>query len=491
MNKSILRIGWAWRDITPSGKVNLSGQFDMRLATETRDPVTVTAMVISSGDAPDDSVIFISCDLVEIPAFVVDECRKKISEQAKDFPINNLVLFATHTHTAPDLKPGLYDYDALSREESKGLIRPEAYRIFLVDKIVEAALESWKYRQESRVAWGIGFAVVGHNRRTVYLKDFSERPDFEDSPGGAITINARMYGNTNDPWFSHIEGYEDHSVQFLFTFDKNDKLTGSIINLACPAQETETISQISADFWHDVRALLREKYGRDLFVLPQCAPAGDQSPHLLLHKKAEERRLKLKGFDPRREIAWRIATAFEETLSWAKKDIQTDLQLKHLRREVNLSQREVSEEEYEKNKNWVKHLESEPPEKVNFRSITRCRDVVNKYENQQKGLDRVQPAEIHVIRLGDIAFATNPFELFLDYGIRIQARSPAVQTFTVAFAGRGVAAGGTYLPTQRAAMGGGFSACVYCNPVGFKGGQELVEETLKAINELWNNDQTQ
>jgi len=40
-------------------------------------------------------------------------------------------------------------------------------------------------------------------------------------------------------------------------------------------------------------------------------------------------------------------------------------------------------------------------------------------------------------------------------------------------------------------MGGGFSACVYCNPVGFKGGQELVEETLKAINELWNNDQTQ
>jgi hypothetical protein len=488
MNKSNLRIGWASRDVTPSKKVNLAGQFHMRIASEVRDPVTVTALTISSPDALEDSVIFVSCDLVGVPAFVVDECRKKISEQAKDFPVNNLVLNATHTHTAPDIKPGAYDYEALSQDELNGLIRPETYRSFLVDKIVETALESWRNRKEGSIAWGIGFAVVGHNRRTVYLKDFSERPDFQESPGWEIKTNASMYGITNDPWFSHMEGYEDHSVQFLFTFDTNEKLTGSVINLVCPSQETEGISQISADFWHDVRVSLREKYGQNFFILPQCATAGDQSPHLMLNKKAEERRLKLKGLEPRKEIAWRIVSAFDETLSWAKKDIQASPQIKHICRDVNLSQREVSEEEHQKNKKWIKQLESKQSGKVNFLSINRCREVVRKYESQQKGLDRVQPVEIHVIRLGEIAFATNPFELFLDYGTRIQARSPAVQTFTVQLAGRGVEGGGTYLSAERSAKGGGYSACVYCNPVGFKGGQELVEETLKAINELWNND---
>jgi hypothetical protein len=39
--------------------------------------------------------------------------------------------------------------------------------------------------------------------------------------------------------------------------------------------------------------------------------------------------------------------------------------------------------------------------------------------------DPVQPIEFHVLRLGEVALATFPFELHLDYGIRIQARSLA------------------------------------------------------------------
>ena len=43
-------------------------------------------------------------------------------------------------------------------------------------------------------------------------------------------------------------------------------------------------------------------------------------------------------------------------------------------------------------------------------------------------------AEIHVLRIGDVAICTNQFELFTDYGIRIQARSNALQTFVVQLA---------------------------------------------------------
>ena len=79
----------------------------------------------------------------------------------------------------------------------------------------------------------------------------------------------------------------------------------------------------------------------------------------------------------------------------------------------------------------------------------RCRRVVERYEEQQRqpGL----PMELHVIRLGDIAFATNTFELFLDYGLRIITRSPAVQTFLVQLSAGGRAC---YLATQKAEGGG-------------------------------------
>jgi hypothetical protein len=489
-NLSRVRIGWASRDVTPSEKVNLSGQFNMRITKEVKDPLFVTALAVSSGDDPAASFIFVSCDTVTIPPYIVDECRKRISDRVKDFPVQNLVLNATHTHTAPDARPGIYAFDALTKEELQGLIRPEAYREYLIKKIADAAIESWNNRQDGYVTWGIGFAVVGHNRRAVYLKDFSQRPDFKETPGQKIETNAQMYGKTNDPWFSHIEGYEDHSVQFLFTFDKNKKLTGSVINLACPSQATEGISQISADFWHEVRVALWQKYGQDLFILPQCAPAGDQSPHLLLNKSAEERRLRLKGLDARQEIAWRIACAFEDTLSWAKKDLQANLAIRHVSRTVDLSKRVVTKDEYLKNKAWIKQLQAQTDQPYSRRFIARCQTVISSYEDQQKNLAQNQPVEIHVVRLGDIVFATNPFELFLDYGIRIQAQSPAVQTFNVQLADKGYVLGGSYLPSKRAETGGGYSACVYCNKVGSAGGEKLVEETLKTINELWNSNST-
>jgi hypothetical protein len=66
-----------------------------------------------------------------------------------------------------------------------------------------------------------------------------------------------MYGRTDDPEFSHVEGYEDHSVNLLCTWDREGALTGLAVNIACPSQASETSFKISADFWHDTRTELR------------------------------------------------------------------------------------------------------------------------------------------------------------------------------------------------------------------------------------------
>ena len=93
--------------------------------------------------------------------------------------------------------------------------------------------------------------------------------------------------------------------------------------------------------------------------------------------------------------------------------------------------------------------------------------------------------ELHVIRLGDIAFASNQFELFIDYMHRIQGRSPFTQTFLIQLAAQPGIRNGSYLATARAAHNVGYSATMYCNIVSPEGGQQLVEETVKELKKLY------
>jgi hypothetical protein len=88
-----------------------------------------------------------------------------------------------------------------------------------------------------------------------------------------------------------------------------------------------------------------------------------------------------------------------------------------------------------------------------------------------------------VVKFGDIAFASNRFELFMDYQHRIQARSPFEQTFIVQLV-TDVNGVGSYLATEKGVRNKGYSATPYCNQVSPKGGQELVEETLNMLNKL-------
>jgi len=96
----------------------------------------------------------------------------------------------------------------------------------------------------------------------------------------------------------------------------------------------------------------------------------------------------------------------------------------------------------------------------------------------------IVPTESHIIRLGSIAIATNPFELFLDYGNQIKARSNSEQTFIVQLAN------GTdgYLPTEKAEKNGHYSAFIASGLVGHAGGEQLVRETLSNINEMFPLD---
>jgi hypothetical protein len=88
---------------------------------------------------------------------------------------------------------------------------------------------------------------------------------------------------------------------------------------------------------------------------------------------------------------------------------------------------------------------------------------------------------MHLIRIGNIAFATNPFELFHEFGLRIKARVKAEQVFVVQLA-NGI---GGYLPTEAAVAGGSYSSKPASTTCGPESGDLLVEVTLEKLNKMW------
>ena len=474
-----LLVGWAQRDITPSLPTVLYGQFHARVATEVRDPLVVTALALSEGEAKD-CAVFVSCDRCTIPALVRERCREAVRERVPDLAPEKVVLNATHTHTSPWILEGSYP------PQVEGEMTATEYADLFVERVAEAVEEAWRERKPGSVGWGFGHAVVGHNRRVSYFGRYGDREGQQQPLARAADGVSKMYGNTNDPDFSHIEGYEDHGVHLLFTWDETGELTGVVVNLACPSQEVESADYVSADFWHDVRAELR-RHGERLYVVTQSSAAGDQSPHPLLHKAEEERILRLRGLSRRQEIGRRIANAVDDVLPLAHKEPYERVTLRHLVEKVPVARWMVTDEELATAREDLARADAEVPADARAASvrhvwINRCRRLMSRYQAQQ-----AQPflmEEVHAIRLGEVAFATNRFELYLDYGLRIEARSPAQQTFVVQLAAGGEYTG-SYLPTARSVAGGSYGAGAYCNEVGPEGGQQLVEHTLRMLNELW------
>jgi hypothetical protein len=470
-SKAKLLIGAATADITPELPAALTGFQTVRITRTIQSPLTANVLALESrqGERTMDQAILVSCDLCVIRPGIQEEFRKHVAARLPGFDVGKLFLTATHTHSAPVLKQDQYD-----EEQYGDATQPKDYLPFLYDRMAEAVVKAWDGRAPGAVAWGLGHAVVGHNRRVVYADG-----------------HAQMLGNTNGPEFRHIEGYEDHAVDILGFYDDQQQLKAAAISLACPAQMSQGETVVSADFWHYARERLRQRYGKDLCVLGFCAPAGDQCPHLSYRKKGEARMDRLRGLSRTQELGRRIAEAFFDVAEVMAKDIRTDVPLTHLVRHVDLPERIITEAEYAIAKGVCADVDAKSERQGWDTWVRRLYGgVCQRYVAQQQG-DRSYPMEMHVLRLGDVAIATNPFELYVDYGVQIQARSPADQTFLIQLASPLDDA--YYVPTPRAVAAGRFSekvmdnysATVMTNIVGPEGAQVLVDRTVETIATLW------
>ena len=457
-----IQLGWASREITPDRPVALSGQFHKRISTHVEAPLWSTALAIETreGERSIDQAILISCDLVGIDDTLMPRLRRSLEGKLAGFDTRKLILNATHTHTGPVTGEKWYEVT------EPGVMKPGEYVDFLLKRLAEAATEAWEKRRPGSINWGLGYAAAGFNRRMVYADG-----------------HAAMYGRNDTADFSHVEGYEDSTVQTLFFRDADRNLTGVAVNVPCPSQVVEGENYISSDFWHDLRAILRQRLSRDLYVLAWTGASGDLSPHPQIQKAAAARMRKLSGdVTETRAIAVRIADAVGYAYGAVRNETFARLPFAHTVEVLQLPTPQISSEQYLAAKSVCDAIRSKPREnwgREDFARLAWHQEVVDRYERPAEHTG--YSTEMHALRLGDVAIATNPFELFLDYGIQIRTRSRALQTFVIQLS----CGEGGYLPTERAVAGGGYSAVAESILVGPAGGKILVDRTLQALNAFW------
>ena len=500
-----LNIGWSEINITPDKKISLAGQFAERISEYVEKPLTATAMAVECGG---DQMVICSTDLVGVSYNLKDAIQDALRDNKEGLDPDKTIICAIHTHTGPVyprgqlqnltqsdsnvqllkqyLEPGR-EYVPAVNTNAPDVAKPQEVFDLLVERISKVILEAWKARKPGKFVNAFDRAVVGMCRRV----------DYSDG-------TAQMWGNANTAVFTEMEGGNDSGVELMYIFDENDKLTGVIPNLACPAQCVQHRLFVSPDFWGETKKLIRERFGEDLYMLPLCSPAGDQcpvdlvrwvnpdtdvhDPNLIRHnppvRKADPSMFDLEGM---RKAGKRVANAIIDTFECDVniKDAQEDVKFEHHVHNMQLPIRRATLTEYNEAIKAIKDYLREHPGNVDFNDAANLQvklGIVKRFKLQEKM--NCLDTDVHVIRMGSVCFASNPFELFLDYANQIKARQYCEQSFLIQLAN------GTegYLPTEKAEKHGHYSAFIASGQVGHEGGDLLVRETLKDMNALFEDD---
>ncbi|MBR5739448.1 MAG: hypothetical protein IKY02_05610 [Lachnospiraceae bacterium] len=498
-----LRIGTAEVSITPEGKsISLIGQFYERISEFVETPITMTCIAVADGK---EQMTIISCDLTGVSDVLVDAVRAKCTD-IPGFEPQKLIMNATHTHTSHTYSGGAKNtkhfsaglnilarymdkskYQSLTGDRKPDMGSEEAFE-FLTECGAKAVHEAWENLHPASIIFGFGRAAIGMCRRAVY----------DDG-------TAKMWGDTNMSNFKELEGGNDSGIELAYVFGEDKKLECVVANVACPSQILEHRSIISSDYWGKLRILLRARFGEDLKVVGLCSAAGDMCPRDLIrwvdpetpvndpnikHLTHVERNADPSMFDVKgswkagKRLYNEIVDTYEEIIAENRKPAEIDV-FKHQVLTVDLPLRKVTITEYEqaleKIENFVeKHDTFTFEENASMHVYA---GTAARYETQQT--HDIFPIEVHVIRLGSVAIATNPFELFLDYGNQIRARSLAKQTFLIQLCNGSYG----YLPTEKAERGSHYSAYVSSGYVGHVGGDQLVRKTTDAIDKLFGREE--
>ncbi len=404
-------------DVTPRKlPVIVNGGFTSRSFDKVLSPLSARALAFSDGKT---QVVLVAVDSCMMPRDLLDEAKALASEKT-GVPTANILISATHTHTAGSCMGAL------------GTPADPVYPHFLKGKLVEAIAGALGKLQPARV----GFARVNAAKYTA-LRRWVRRPDrIELDPFGNPTVRANMHAGRDwdnvtgesgpeDPWLSLVsvqnaDGkplcvYANFSMHY---FGGGPGIHADYYGLFCDGLKQKLAPE------GDFVGIMSHGCSGDIWRRDYTDP-DSWDPSLTMEAYADA-------------MVWIAAKALE--------DIQYDgsADLAMAERRLDLAYRVPDAQRLEWAKKIVVGLEGRLP---------KTKEEV--YAVDQVILHERQRTEVvtQALRIGDIAIATTPNETYAITGLKIKAASPLEKTIVLDLAN----GGDGYIPPPEQHLLGGYN----------------------------------
>lgn len=418
---------------------HIQGATVSQKANSIRDDLEANALFLSNNS---ESILLVSCDLVGLLPDFIASARETMGEAIGIDP-RNIIIACTHTHSGPSLIPTNY----LKPIDSEYMER-------LQEWLVTLAKEAADTSRPAKIGNGLGRTQIGYNRRCCWAD-------------GTHT----MHGETKRPDFTGLEGPDDPQHLILFAEDMDGNLIGIIHNNTSHPTCFYGRDFYSADFPGAARKYLREALGH-IPVLFFNGAFGDisidnmLSPHR--HSENSEQRIARVGH----------LVAGETLRLLHENEPCTNPILTHVYEDIEIPVRLPDPEKVDEAKQILAYIDT--GEAQASWDMLFAHGVALLQE--EFGKNPVDTVPVHVIRIGDVLLATQPCELYCQFGIDIKRRSPSQYTgicsITDGYNG--------YCPTMSGIMGGGYSGePIWWTRLAPEGGYQIVDTAAKLMNQVW------
>ena len=431
--------GAATRTINCEIGDDLCGQLHRRFCRRIRDDLEANFLYVCGGR---ESILLVSLDLLGVFDNAWVRGVTGAIEAQTGVPSRRVIITSTHTHAGPDTFGFLHDAP-----------KNEAYLDRLEGWLVEGAAEAVDQARGAKLGWALGHAHVGYNRRLCW----------QDGTHS-------MYGDSQRADFTGIEGPDDPAHAVLFAQDADGNPIAIVHNNCCHATCMESEDYATADFPGEARRIIRGALGSPVPILYLQGASGDTSPWNMLKP-----RYRYPGTERVAEVGALLAG---ETLRLMRDAPLCDAPaLGHAYQDLTIGVRLPTDEELDRARK-VQSLGEEGAKRWQY-VLSVC-GVVRLYEDFK---DHPQDTlAVHAVRIGDVAIATNPCELYCQFGLDIKRRSPGAVTMVAQLAD-GFSG---YCPTIYGQMGGGYSGdAIYWTRLEARAGYKLVESSAGLLNRLW------
>jgi neutral ceramidase len=437
---SNLTAGVALREISPKEGVPLGGYpHHPRYNKGVHDPLYASCLFLEDGV---EKIALITTDVIGISKKYVREIRAQIKKNC-GIPEKNILITASHSHSAPRMSTSM-TMDAMEGNNEPDQEYVNSVICALVDLVIEATSNSFP-------------AEIGIDK-------------------GYCGREQGVGGNRRDS-----KGIADPEVWTIGVKDDKGVLRGVFLKYTLhPTFLHYDNFQVSADYPGYIRKYVKKIAPEAVFLFAQ-GTSGNQSPRYFRSGKtfAEAERVGTEIGKEVERVLDQMEFSSEVPLSVSSKEIEVDLR--------KLPDKKSAEAEVEKYKSaWEKLKESgasEPDvwnaELLYFGAEDTLSLLLLKEAGKLSVLTDNTPMEVQVISIGDTKIACLPGEIFVEYGITIQYRSPFAKTFVVELA-NGLLPG--YAATAQAYASGGYETGA--SMLTAKSGEQLVDTAVELLYDM-------